>query len=299
MRFFLTLLLVLSFAPWAVADEEPAPPLWEWGLGLGYIRYADYPSSDEYSDLMLPFPTFQYRGEYLRADDREGGRAYLFKSETWSLEFSGGGRLPLDSSKNQARQGMENLPLVLDGGPQLVWSSGRTWEFQLAPFLSAAAYGSYIRQNGMRFKAQLIYRWESYARGPFASPIYISGTTALEMNAASQEYMRTYFEVDAGQATSSRVAYNAVAGFLSNNLSYYQRFSSGRFSLYVGASVSDYTWSANRSSPLHKSDLNVGYGVGMIYQFGESAKPSISPEDTQGVINRYRQIRHDRLFPGD
>jgi hypothetical protein len=45
--------------------------------------------------------------------------------------------------------------------------------------------------------------------------------------------------------------------------------------------------------------LNVGYGVGMIYQFGESARPSVAPEDTQGVINRYRQQRHERLIPID
>ncbi len=298
MRFFLILTLVLSIARLAFASDE-APPLWEWGFGLGYIRYADYPSSDEYSDLMLPFPTFQYRGEYLRADDREGGRAYLFKSHEWSLEFSGGGRLPLDSSNNLARVGMENLPLVLDGGPQLVYASGRTWEFQLAPFFSAAAYGTHIRQNGMRFKAQVLYRWEGETRGPFASPIIISGTAAFEMNAATQEYMRTYFEVDPIYATPSRSTYNAVAGFLNNNISYYQRFSSGRFSMYIGGSVSDYSWSVNRSSPLHKADLNVGYGIGMTYQLGESARPSIAPEDTQGVINRYRQLRQERLIPSD
>lgn len=299
MRFFLTLILVLSMAPFALASEEPSPPLWDWGFGLGYIRYADYPSSDEYSDIMIPFPTFQYRGEFLRADDREGGRAYLFKTDEWSLEFSGGGRLPLDSTKNLARTGMENLPLVLDGGPQLVYASGRTWEFQLAPFLSAAADGSNIRQNGMRFKAQVIYRWEGETRGPFASPIIISGTAAFEMNAATEEYMRTYFQVDPSYATASRPAYNAVAGFLNNNLSYYQRFSSGRFSMYIGGSLSDYSWSANRTSPLHKTDLNVGYGVGLTYQFGESARPSVSPEDTQGVINRYRQLRREKLIPID
>ncbi|WP_413558005.1 MipA/OmpV family protein [Bdellovibrio sp. HCB209] len=297
MRFVMVLFLALSFVSAAFAEEE-APPLWDWGFGLGYIRYADYPSSDEYSQLMLPFPTFQYRGEFLRADDREGGRAYLFKSGNWSLELSGGGRIALDSSKNKAREGMEDLPFVLDGGAQLVYASGRTWEFQLAPYASTAVSGSYIRPNGMLFKAQAIYRWEGETRGPFPAPIIITGTTALEVTAATQEYMRTYFEVDAAHATAGRPSYDAVAGFLNKNLSYYQRFSSGRVSMYVGASISDYTWSANRQSPLHKSDYNVGWGMGFTYQFGESSRPSISPEDTQGVINRYRQHRREqRLIP--
>ncbi|WP_413584864.1 MipA/OmpV family protein [Bdellovibrio sp. HCB274] len=299
MRFFVFLILGLSFSFAAFAEDE-GRPLWDWGIGLGYVRYADYPASDEYSQLMLPFPTFQYRGEYLRADDREGGRAYLLKSDGWSLEFSGSGRFPLDSSKNKARFGMEDLPLVLNGGPQLVYDSGGTWEFQMATFFSAAFRNDYIRENGMLLKAQVVYRWVGETRGPYDTQILITGTTALEANAASNQYMETYYEVDSGDVRAGRSEYAAQAGFLNTNLSYYQRFASGRSSLYIGASISDYSWSANRSSPLHKSDYNIGWGLGYMYQFGESSKPSVSPEDTQGVINRYRQHRRDqRLIPLD
>ncbi|MEK2688010.1 MipA/OmpV family protein [Bdellovibrio sp. GT3] len=297
MRTFLVLVMVL-LVPFFAKAEDDGRPLWDWGIGLGYVRYADYPASDEYSQIMLPFPTFQYRGEYLRADDREGGRAYLFKTDSWSLEFSGSGRFPLDSSKNKARFGMEDLPLVVNGGPQLVYHSGGTWEFQIAPFFSVAAKNDDIRANGMLLKTQVTYRWEGETPGPLDSTILITGTTSFEMNAASSDYMKTYYEVDSRDVRAGRAEYDAKAGFLSTNLSYYQRFAAGRSAVYFGASISDYSWSANRQSPLHKSDYNVGWGLGYIYQFGESAKPMVSPEDTQGVINRYRQHRRDqRLIP--
>lgn len=276
---------------------ESDKPLWEYGFGAGYVRYSDYPAADQYSELILPFPTFQYRGEVLRADDRDGGRAYLFKDKQWSLEFSGSGRLPLTSSKNRAREGMDNLPLVIDGGPQLVYSVNHTWEFQLAPFVSTAIDGTFVRNNGGYFKAQAVYRWSDTWEGPFSSPLTLDGTLQFTINSASQEYNRTYFEVDKQHATASRPSYNAVAGFLSNNISYFQRFSSGRISFYVAGSLTDYSWSVNRNSPLHKADTNFGYGIGLIYVLGESARKSVPLEDTEGIINKVQQHHRERLIP--
>lgn len=290
--FILTMLLTTS---WLQAAEEDRP-LWEYGLGVGYARYAQYPSSDEYAELTIPFPTFQYRGQILRADDQDGGRAYLLKNDHWSLEFSGGGRLPLDSSKNRSRDGMENLPLVIELGPQLVYSVDHSWDFTLSLFPSLAIDGSYLRQNGGLASAQVLYRWDNEWSGPFASPLLFSGTFSLEATTASQEYNATYFEVPAQSATAKRPAYNASAGFFENQISYFQRIASGKLTVYVGGSYSDFTNSVNKQSPLRKVDGNVEYAIGLTYVLGESEKRSVPLEDTEGLINKAMQRRKERLM---
>ena len=290
------LILVALFMTCVSHASEEGKPLWEYGLGIGYARYAQYPSSDQYSELTVPFPTFQYRGEFLRADDRDGGRAYLLKNDHWSLELSGGGRLPLDSSKNQAREGMEDLPFVLEGGPQLVYSENRDWEFKLALFPALAIDGSYIRQNGLIFNAKAQYRWEEEWTGPFSSPLLLNGTLSFKASAASKEYNATYFEVSPNYVTATRPEYEAAAGFLEGQISYFQRISAGRLTVYLAASYSDFSSSVNRQSFLHRSDSNIEYALGLTYVLGESKELSVPPEETEGMINKAIQHRKDRLI---
>ncbi|MDG0817216.1 MipA/OmpV family protein [Bdellovibrio svalbardensis] len=297
---FFILTIFLTAVPLQAAEEskplrEEGKPLWEYGFGIGYARYAQYPGSDEYSELVLPFPTFQYRGTILRADDQEGGRAYLLKENKWSLEFSGGGRLPLDSSKSQAREGMENLPLVVEIGPQLIYSVDHSWEFKLALFPSMAIYGSSIRQNGGLASIEVQYRWHDEWGGVFESPLMLSGIFSLEAKTASQEFNATYFEVPLQNATATRPAYSASAGFLENQISYFQRLSSGKLTVYVGGSYSDFSNSANKQSPLLRANSNFEYALGLTYVLGESARRSVPIEDTEGLINRAMQKRNDHL----
>lgn len=292
---FLSIALICLSALFAKAAEE-SKPLWEYGFGVGYAKYAQYPAADQYAELILPFPTFQYRGEILRADDREGGRAYLLKNEKWSLEFSGSGSLPLDSSNNRAREGMEDLPLVAEMGPQLVYSYNQDWEFKIAAFPSVIIEGAYIRQNGGSLNLQAAYRWEHEWEGPFAKPLWLSGIFTVNAKAASREFNATYYEVSAKDATSTRSAYEAVSGFLNTQVTYFQRVSVGRFTVYMAASYADYSQSVNRASPLHRADSNFEYGLGLTYVLGESERRSVPPEDTEGLINKAIQKRKDRLM---
>ncbi|WP_413944067.1 MipA/OmpV family protein [Bdellovibrio sp. HCB-162] len=290
---FLFVFLVCAVSVSEAAEESK--PLWEYGFGAGYAQYAHYPAADQYAQLFLPFPTFQYRGEILRADDREGGRAYLLKNEKWSLEFSGSGSLPLDSSDNRAREGMDNLPLVLEAGPQLVYSQDHDWEFKIAVFPSVVIDGAYVRQNGGSLNLQAAYRWEKEVIGPFATPLGLSGILTLNAKAASQEFHKTYFEVSSKDATSTRSQYDAVAGFLDTQATYFQRISKGRFTLYAAVSYTDYSQSVNRTSPLHRADSNFEYGVGLTYVLGESKRQSVPLENTEGLINKAIQHRKERL----
>lgn len=288
------IILLLLLSPKASASEDK--PLWEYGLGVGLIRYAHYPASDQYSELSLPFPTFQYRGEVLRADDQDGGRAYLFKKDNWSLQFSGGGRVPLNSSKNLTRQGMENIPFVINAGPQIVYSENYVWEFKLSTFPSIKVDDRSLTSNGGVAKVHVLYNWNQAPIASALSSLSFGGTFALSSTFASKEFNATYYEVPTQDATPSRPAYRATEGFLENQISYFQRVNSGKLSIYFGASYSDFSISANRESPLHKSDYNLEYAVGLTYILGESQRRSVPLEETEGIINKQIQRRKDQLI---
>ncbi len=287
------LLLVQSFS--AKAESKA---LWEYGFGLGFAHFSHYPGSDQYRTIALPFPTFQYRGEILRADDQEGSRAYLFKNHNWSLEFAGGGRLPTASKDNKARSGMMDLPLVAQAGPQLVYNDDdRRWFFKTSIFPSYVIDGTYIRQNGGLANAEVEYRWEDDLPGwAFFDPFIFSGTLSLGVTTATQEFHATYYDVAAADATATRAEYAARAGFLDSSLSYYQSISTGLMSIYVGASYTDYSWSANRDSPLHVADSNLGYALGITYILGESERRAVSVDQTEGLFNKYR-LHRPQLLP--
>lgn len=285
MRWIWIFSFLISGPAWASEEK----PLWEYGAGFGYVRFEHYPASNQYSHIALPFPTFQYRGEILRADDREGGRAYLFKKSAWSIEMSGGGFTPLDSRENRARQGMADLPFVLELGPQLVYDpDDANWEVKFSFFQANSILGSFVKYNGGVLKSHYVYHWRRDEH---------DGRLSLSAEVASQELSATYFEVSSAEATNERRAYDAKGGLMSMDLSYFHRYAMGKLSLYAGTTLSFYSVSVNRESPLHKSDVNVGYLVGLTYVLGESERKSVPENQTRGLINVYRDKFRSNMQP--
>ncbi len=273
--------LFCSFSCLAAANEDP--PLWQYGLGLGGIHYEQYPASNQFSDLILPFPTFQYRGEILRADDRDGARAYLLKKDQLSIEMAGGVYPALDSSTNRAREGMGDIPWLVYLGPQLVQRWSENWELKGAIFQAVSTDFQLTKTSGFIFEGRAQYRW--FETG------HSVGELSFTVRSASRQLQAVYYDVGENQVRSDRWAYQAREGWLSDEISYYQSFTSGRASLYLGTAWTDYRISANRASPLHKSDGNLTYFAGLTYVLGESHREAVPVENTDGLINRYQRTR--------
>ena len=246
---------------------EPKLPLWEYGVGLGYLHFAQYPASNQTTDLLIPFPTFQYRGNILRADDKEGARAYILKGHIWSLEFSGFGLPALRSEDNRARTGMPDLPWMAHMGPQVVGHLSDAFEFKLGLFQALSTDFKLTKTIGQLIDAKFIYTASTqiYDVNSF-------GFLALELKAASADYLATYFSVESKFANSDRSFFDAQSGFLSVELQYYQAFKIARTTFYLGISHTDYSRSSNQQSPLHKSNQNLSTLAGITYTLGESAE---------------------------
>jgi MipA family protein len=260
----------------SLAEEDPEP-YWEYGAGIGYVRFEHYPASRLMTDLILPFPTFQYRGKYLRADDRDGAHAYLFKSDNWHLEISGAGYPSLESSKNPDRESMPDLPWILGLGPQLVWKPLPDWTLSLSLFQAITSDFQVTKIQGQIYQSRLTYSWESGS---------LRGNLIFTLRGGSRDFLGLFYDINADQTQAHRPAYTAEGGYLSDEMAYFLAHKTGRLNLYLGGAWTNYRSSANRTSPLHKRDENLSVLLGMTYVLGESAKPEVQIEETTGIINR-------------
>ena len=193
------------------AFAEPKPK-WELGFGATAFTLPDYRGSDERRDYLFPLPYFVYRGESVRVD-RQGLRGIFFESDRVQLDFSLNASPPVDSSKNQARQGMPDLDPTLEIGP-LVYvnlyrdrAAGDQLDLRLPVRYVLATDFSHAQSAGWIFNPNLALntrpdvggRWNL---GITTGPIF-----------ATSKYHAYYYGVDPQFATPGRPAYSARGGY--------------------------------------------------------------------------------------
>jgi outer membrane protein len=272
----------------AAAQES----LWEYGAGYGYVEYLHYPASEQYSYLSLPFPTFQYRGRFLRADDQEGARAFLLKSDLFSFELSGTFNPPLESDKNQSRYKMKDLPALIAIGPQLVIKLSHSLDLKFGWYGAVATDLKQVTFPGSIYEIRLDQLW-SKDLSALIDQSQTTGRITLSYKIGSQNYNSLYYDVSAADSTLQRPEYQAHAGPLSIEYSYFQSFDLGRASIYFGTTYSDFSVSANQESPLYRKKQSLTSFVGITYMLGQSEKKSIPVDETQGVINRMQNRKNE------
>lgn len=267
---------LLLFSLYCQAEESK--PLWEYGFGLAHLRFEQYPSSDQYTSLTAPFPTFQYRGEVFRADDQEGARAFLVKQDFYSLEFTGGGTPPVKSDDNEARRGMNNIPFIILLGPQLVFKIFPGLEFKLSALQATSTNFQMTRFAGQVYETKLDYRYHLESKN--------SGRLLLTLSNASREFLSHFYEVESHQAAANRPLYATKAGYFSTELTYFHTFESGKVTYYAGATLNNYSNSVNRESPLFRANQTVNYLAGFTYLIGESERRSVPEDKGDGLFEK-------------
>jgi hypothetical protein len=265
---------------------EVDKPKWEAGAGFGYLGFEHYPASNQHTDLVFPFPTFQYRGEILRADDRDGAKLFVVKRPGWLVQLGGLGFPPLSASTNEARRGMNDLPLLIAIGPQLQRRLTENLAFKIGVYQAIAARLISAQTSGSIWEIDMTYR-ETFE---LAGNIFDETTAALSINlvGASREVSELYFSVPAAQITPIRASFEARAGLMQSQISYFQSFKRGDLAFYLGLRISDHRLSANRDSPLHRSDQNISGLIGLTYSIYHSKKSGISYENASGIVDKLR-----------
>ena len=252
------LLTLLALAtPPALAEELPA---WELGIGGGALRIPDYRGSSESGTYPYPFIMPIYRGRHLQADE-EGIKGVIGESSRFRFDISVYGNVPV-TSDNKARDGMDDLDPLLQIGPMLRYKAWKAYEPQQSliidlPVRASIAIGGGIDYVGYEVSPRISYRREL---GLFDQnwKWSISGE-ALWGSAGLNRY---YYQVDPPDATPTRPAYDADAGFAGTRFrtSVYHRDRNKLISFY--AVYDDVQGAVFDDSPL--VEQNGGFTVGFV-----------------------------------
>ena len=257
------------------ADEASAPrlsphPLWEFGLGVGALDLPDYRGSDHSRVYVLPVPYVVYRGDWLKAD-RDGARALLLKSERIDVDLSASAGVPTNSSDNEARRGMDDLPATVELGPNLqvrLANLGGQRDARLDvrfPLRAAFTVERSPQGIGFTFSPNLNLDLSNIAGGwhlgLLTGPFF-----------ATQRYHQHYYGVDTADATPQRPAYQARGGYGG-----WQALAaaSRRFgNAWVGAffRVDDLHGAVYESSPLVRRTYAVAGGIAVAWVFAQSGR---------------------------
>jgi len=236
-------------------EDDPALSMYELGLSFVHVNYPQYPGSDENESLTLPFPFFFYRGDILRSDENGGIRGRFLNSDRLEINLSFGGAPPASSKDIKAREGMPSLPFILEVGPGLIYkvikpSQTHNWSLSLnLPIRIPIAFND-IRTDdrGLVFNP-LLFGYYNFIPKKFQTFFFVS------YRWANAEYNKTYYQVEPNFITSTRGAYQAKSGNVTNSMGFGLNYViTERWSATSALMLQDLSNSANKKSPLFKKD---------------------------------------------
>ncbi len=254
-----TLALTMAAAP-ARADK----PLWELGVGAGWLHLPHYRGSDQSRDWLLPIPYFIYRGEVFRAD-REGARPLLLdQKQGVDIDISAAVNTPTRSKDNRACEGLANLAPTVELGPSLNYTLARAPGWQLDLRLPARAVFTVERKPGVigwtanteLHLATNVSGWDLTLQG---GPVF-----------NTRPYNQYFYDVSPAEARPGRQTYpssGGAAGWV-GTLSAARRWGPVWAGVYTQADALNGATFA--SSPLVRQRANISGGIGMSWVFKES-----------------------------
>lgn len=253
----------------ASTADSPDYPGWKelWsdltlGVGIAAVDYPHYPGSPQSDTLVAPLPYLEYEGDWLSID-RDGIQASLFKSDRAKLDISISGSLPVNNDDDILREGMNDLELILEVGPELELKLAQWGNNTLELHLPLRAALELDPSNGIEpvgwvFDPRVHYEWRTQ-----------STEFEIDLGAytADQEYNQLLYGVSPPFATLARPKYRAKSGLVGYRLSSTIQYDVGAWSFLAYARYMDLGSAKNTDSPLFVDDSYVLFGVGAIWRF--------------------------------
>ena len=212
----LIIMLIFLILPQKALTGEK--PLWELGIGAGFLLMPDYRGSNETRAYLLPYPYAVYRGGILRIEDKRiSGR--IFTSDRVLLEASGYGAVPVRSDDNEARQGMPDLDPTFEIGPSLRIKilDSKEYKYRLGAAIPVRAVFSTdfssVRYEGFVFSPRLNFEKDDVISGLGID----MGISAGPMFGDSG-YHEYFYEVEKAYERANRPAYTPGGGYSGSTL---------------------------------------------------------------------------------
>jgi len=247
--------------PDAASDTSAGQPKWEAGLVFGGGWINDYPGADQNHVRSLVAPLVIYRGPVLRID-REGIRGRLLQSSDIEIDVTASAAFNVRN--NHAREGMPALDYLFGFGPQIVYKGLRAqWGSPTLHFKARALMSTdlrHIHDRGLAVDPEI--RWHLRPLKGSSGTL----TFGLQPTWASRPLHRYFYEVEPSQATPTRPAYQARAGYLGTelNLTFSLR-QSDALTWFVTARAMSLRGSANAGSPLLRDTATISVGAGILW----------------------------------
>ena len=263
-----TVLQFISSAALAQVADEETEPLWEAGVGGGAIYAPDYPGSDEHNANGGAAPYIIYRGDIFRLGDGSIVKGIVMETERFEFDISFDASFDADSEDNDAREGMPDLDFLGEVGPQLTVNLGEYYKGQLELELPVRAvfstdFGN-LDHRGYVFNPEISYDLDGFFEN---FNIFLG----LEATFATEELHDYFYQVEDLYATSSRMVYDAEAGYMGSELSAAFSYSiTDRLRFFTGVQVSYYGGAANEDSPLLLDEITNAVGAGFVWSLYES-----------------------------
>ena len=266
LKLFGSALVLAAAIQGAAAGEKP---VWDLGLGVGAISFADYRGADTTHVYVLPLPYLYYRGKFLKAD-RNGIRGKLFGQDWIELNISANATTPV--RRNAARAGMPDLRPTVEIGPSLelhLWrSADQRVRFDVRlPLRAVFTVQARPHSIGAMFAPNATVDIKDVAGlpgwyfGALAGPLF-----------ADHRYHDYFYTVAPQFATPERPAYRASAGYSGAEVlvSLSKRYPSWWVGAYVRHDT--LTGAVFESSPLVKRDNYWAAGAGIAWIIHQSKR---------------------------
>ncbi len=270
----LPLLAALAALATATTHAEDKP-LWEVGLGAGFLVFNDYRGAATTHVYPVPVPYLIYRGKFLKSD-RDGLRGLFLNQDRIELSLSVNATAPVRN--DSARHGMPDLRSTVEVGPQLnvhLWRSAdqrvkldlrlpvrAALTLQAAPHYIGVFIEPHVALDLAQFQGD-----DGWKLGLLAGPLF-----------ADRRYDEYFYTVAPQFAAADRPAYAAPGGYAGSEalVSLTRRYP--RF--WVGAYLRhDWLGGASfESSPLVKRDSYWSGGFGVAWLIRQSDKLVASDE---------------------
>ncbi|MFO7568842.1 MAG: MipA/OmpV family protein [Smithellaceae bacterium] len=247
-------------------------PLWELGIGGGFLMMPDYRGSNQTRAYLLPFPYAVYRGGILRLEDKRIA-ARIFSTDRVTLDASGYGAVPVRSNDNEARLGMQDLDPTFEFGPALRIKllSSRENKYSLSMALPLRAVFSTdfrsVRYEGFVFSPRL-----NFIKGDVIPGTGLSLGLSAGPMFADRGYHEYFYAVEPGYATVVRPAYAPGAGYSGSTLTAGLGKSYKQFIFHAFVSTDFLQGAAFEDSPLVKMKTSVMGGFSVTWVFLKSQK---------------------------
>ena len=246
--------------------------MWEIGVVGGGGWLPDYPAADENHVQGIALPFAIYRGDFLRVGDGGGPRG-LFVDIPW-LELNVGldASFPVDSSDNDAREGMDDLDYLLEAGPKLIVKlryddPANDLDLSLAARGVISTDFANVRYEGMTVNPALTYRRHDLFG------IDLRAIASLGATYGSDGFNDYFYEVRRPDVRSNRPRYRADAGYVGTELSLGLSWGvTDRLRLFGGTQIGFWKGAENEDSPLFRDEVTYGVGGGLRWTFFASER---------------------------